>query len=458
MASASPTQLRRDLRAIYLDGGAFSVMVGCGETYLAPFVLAVGMGQVEAGFISSLPPLAGAVLQLASPAAVRRFRSHRRWVVLCAGIQAASFVPLVAAALLGRIPTFAAFLIATVYWGAGMSTGPAWNTWVSTLVPAPIRARYFARRSRLAQAGTVLGLLLGGGLLASGRQGGFEMQAYATLFLVAGICRFLSTFFLWSQSEPVPMPAEFRRVPARELVANLRRSHEGKLLGYMLAIQIAVQISAPFFAPYWLEQLHLSYTQYTTLVAVSFGTKILVMPALGGVARRWGGRALLWFGGVGVVPLAALWIVSDAMPWMIFVQMLAGIMWGAWELATFLLVFEAIREEERTSILTTFNLANAVAMVAGSLLGGAILHQMGEQKLGYLVIFGLSSCARLLTLPLLRRVPDVRLTPRPMATRTVAVRAGEAGSDDRPVLPSIAEEPEPGPDPLAGRGFGPPRR
>ncbi len=254
------------------------------------------------------------------------------------------------------------------------------------------------------------------------------------------------------------MPAEFRRVPARELVANLRRSHEGKLLGYMLAIQIAVQISAPFFAPYWLEQLHLSYTQYTTLVAVSFGTKILVMPALGGVARRWGGRALLWFGGVGVVPLAALWIVSDAMPWMIFVQMLAGIMWGAWELATFLLVFEAIREEERTSILTTFNLANAVAMVAGSLLGGAILHQMGEQKLGYLVIFGLSSCARLLTLPLLRRVPDVRLTPRPMATRTVAVRAGEAGSDDRPVLPSIAEEPEPGPDPLAGRGFGPPRR
>jgi hypothetical protein len=46
---------------------------------------------------------------------------------------------------------------------------------------------------------------------------------------------------------------------------------------------------------------------------------------------------------------------------------------------------------------------------------------------------------RLLTLPLLRRVPNVRLSPRPIATRTVALRAGDAASDDRPVLPSIEE-------------------
>lgn len=457
------TTLRRDLRAILYDGMAFSVMVGSGETYLAPFVLAVGMGQVEAGLISSLPPLAGAVLQLASPAAVRRLGSHRRWVVICAFVQALSFLPLVAAALLGRIPSAFAFLIATLYWGAGMSTGPAWNTWVGTLVPPPIRARYFARRTRVTQLGTVIGLLIGGGLLATGRAEGFELRAYATLFLLAGVCRFLSTYFLWSQSEPVPLPPGLRRVPARELLANLRRSHEGKLLGYMLAVQLAVQVSGPFFAPYWLEQLHLTYVEYTALIAISFGTKILVMPALGGVARRSGARGLLWFGGVGIVPLASLWLVSDSMPYMISVQILAGVMWGAWELATFLLVFEAIREEERTSILTTFNLANAVAMVGGSLLGGAILHFFGEARIGYMVIFALSSCARVLTLPLLRRVPDVRLLSRPIATRTVAVRAGETSSDDRPVLPSISEEDgetpvDPPPDPVLGRGFGPPRR
>jgi len=440
MPPSSPTQTRKDLRAILLDGTYFSVMVGSGETYLAPFVLAVGMGEVQAGFIASLPPLAGAVLQLASPLAVRRLRSHRRWVVLCAFVQAASFLPLIAAALVGRIPAAAAFLIATIYWGAGMSTGPAWNTWVGTLVPRGLRASYFARRTRVTQAGTVIGLLLGGGLLSVGKAHGWEMKAYASLFLLAGACRFASAGYLASQSEPQPMPPEFRHVPARELLANLRRSHEGKLLGYMLAVQMAVQISAPFFSPYWLKQLHLTYEQYMLLVAASFLARIAAMPAFGALARRFSARNLLWFGGLGITPMAALWLVSAWFPYLVGVQILAGIVWGAWELATFLLVFETIREEERTSILTTFNLANAIAMVAGSLLGGTILHRMGEEKIGYLTIFALSSSVRLLTLPLLRRVPDVRLSARPIATRTVALRAGDAGSDDRPVLPSIDEE------------------
>jgi len=212
-----PTRLRRDLRAILLDGAAFSVMVGGGETYLAPFVLAAGLGEVQAGFIASLPPLAGAVLQLASPAAVRRLQSHRRWVVLCALVQAASFLPLIAAALVGTIPATAAFLVATIYWGAGMSTGPAWNTWIGTLVPRSLRASYFARRTRITQVGTVAGLLAGGGLLAAGKAGGWEMQAYAALFLLSCACRFASAGFLASQSAAIgtiPSPPHQSRLRA----------------------------------------------------------------------------------------------------------------------------------------------------------------------------------------------------------------------------------------------------
>jgi len=37
---------------------------------------------VAAGLITTLPLLAGALLQLVSPAGVRRIGSHRRWVVL----------------------------------------------------------------------------------------------------------------------------------------------------------------------------------------------------------------------------------------------------------------------------------------------------------------------------------------------------------------------------------------
>ncbi|MDH5566151.1 MAG: hypothetical protein OEY15_05705, partial [Myxococcales bacterium] len=132
--------MQRDLRAIVGDGVSFSVMVGLGESYLAAFVLAAGLGAVAAGLVTTVPLLAGSVLQLSTPAGVRLLRSHRRWVVLCAVLQAASFLPLIGGALLGRVSYATVFLAAAAYWGFGMGTGPAWNTWVGAIVPPNMRA------------------------------------------------------------------------------------------------------------------------------------------------------------------------------------------------------------------------------------------------------------------------------------------------------------------------------
>src|SRR5207245_5223567 len=98
-----PRTLRADLRAVYVDGVAYSLMVGMGETCIPAFALAVGLPGVAAGLVATLPMLAGATVQLLSPRGIARMGSHRRWVILCVGVQAASFLPLVAAALWGSI-------------------------------------------------------------------------------------------------------------------------------------------------------------------------------------------------------------------------------------------------------------------------------------------------------------------------------------------------------------------
>src|SRR3990172_2392532 len=182
MSSAAPSPLRRDLRSIVGDGIAFSLMVGVGETYLPAFVLAAGLGEITAGLVSTLPMLVGASLQLVSPAAVRRLGSHRRWVVLSARLQAASFVPLVVGALSGGSDRAWVFVAAAAYWGFGMATGPAWNTWVSTLVPERRRARFFARRNRWCQAALLAGVLAGGALLEGGPHLGDRVRVFALLF------------------------------------------------------------------------------------------------------------------------------------------------------------------------------------------------------------------------------------------------------------------------------------
>lgn len=435
-------ELRPNLRYGYIDGAFFSLMVGCGETYLAAFVLALSMGEVTAGLITSIPMLAGAVMQLVSPIMVRRFRSHRRWVIVSAAIQAASFIPLVAAAIVGHIPTIAVFALAAIYWGSGMATGPAWNTWMSGVVPARLRAHYFARRSRAAQVAVLLGVVGGGIALQFSASHDQALLAFALLFAVAGISRGISAYYLARQTEPIPPDDEQRMVPARELLSRFRHRHDGRLLLYMLAVQTAVQVSGPYFTPFMLGQLKMTYGQYLLLIATAYSARILMLPWLGAMVRRTGSLRVLWFSGLAIIPLSALWLVSPSITWLFFVQLTAGAVWAAYELATLLLLFETIAPEERTSVLTTFNLANATATVAGSAIGGLLLYAMGTDHTAYLTIFALSAVLRaatvLLLIPAVRSIKpgDLPREPIPVPTRIVSVRP-EFGDTDRPILPGL---------------------
>src|SRR5262245_671391 len=164
--------LRKNLRASVADGASFSVMVGIGETYFPAFVLALGLGEIASGLVASVPLLVGAILQLISPYAIAWLGSNRRWVIMCVALQAAAFLPLVAAALAGRMPVVGVFAAVSLYWAAGLGAGPAWNTWMETVVPFRVRAPFFATRTRMGQAGVLAGFLLGGAALQYGKFSG----------------------------------------------------------------------------------------------------------------------------------------------------------------------------------------------------------------------------------------------------------------------------------------------
>ncbi len=445
--SIADARQRRDLRAIVGDGVSFSVMVGVGESYIAAFVLAVGYGGIAAGLIATVPLLAGAVLQLVTPAGVERLRSHRRWVVLCALLQAASFAPLIVGALLGQIAYWIILLAAAAYWGFGMATGPAWNTWVGTLVPAELRARFFAHRTACANAALFLAFVAAGTTLDRVPPRNGVLLSFALLFALAASARLVSGAFLASQSELRPVIDRPRNISIRSFVRRLWNPSEGALLAHLLAMQLAVYIAAPYFVPFMLKQLEMSYATYTALIAAAFAGRILALPQLGRLAHRHGARRLLVWSACGVTPLPALWLVSPDPFYLFALQIAAGVVWGGVELATLMLFFEHIDPSERTSVLTCFNLLNASAIALGSLTGAGLFYGFGEGMTSYVFIMLLSSLARLATLPLLRKVPSRITSAIPLPLRTLAVRPS-AGALQRPVvsaIPDPAAEPE-GPD------------
>jgi MFS family permease len=104
------------------------------------------------------------------------------------------------------------------------------------------------------------------------------------------------------------------------------------------------------------------------------------------------------------------------------VQIFSGVVWGAYELAMFLLFVDAIPRERRTRLLTLYNLGNSLAMVGGGLAGAALLKLFGDSAASYLTLFALSSVARLGTLALLVRVPIAVEEPQGLQTSSITVR------------------------------------
>lgn len=385
-------------------------MVGCGETYLPAFALAVGLGPVAAGLVASVPVLVGAVMQLGTPIAVERLGTNRGWVVICTMAQAASFVPLIAWALRGHATLWELLVAASIYWAAGMAGAPAWNSWMGTLIPAKMRTAYFAQRNRLGQFGVFLGFVLGGFALQFAERRGVALGAFAIIFAVAGLCRLASTACLWACREPV-MP---ERKPAgttpplasrvRGALASMAAAPSGALIAFLWAFAFAAQFSAPYFTPYMLREKGFSYGAFMLVVATSFLAKAIALPFLGRVGSRIGSVHLLWLGAIAVTPLSLLWLVSDHVGFLAGVQVAAGVSWACYELAVMLLFFDAVREHERTGVITVFNLGLAVATVLGAGAGGLLLRWLGEDQTAYFAVFAISSGLRLLTIPLLRRV------------------------------------------------------
>jgi MFS family permease len=330
---------RSDLTFSVVDSVAFSVMVGIGETYLAAFVLALGLADVAAGLIATAPMLAGGILQLASPWAVRRLASHRLWVVLCSYTQAAALLLLMGAAVVGPSVGAWVFLPASLYWAAGLAAGPAWNTWIEELVPRPIRARFMARRSRLSQFGLLFGFVAGALLLQHASRPSQPALIFAVLFGVAAAGRFVSAVFLSWHSEPAPREDSTRAAGLRRTLSTIHRHHGSRLVVYLLAVQTAVYLSAPYFTPYMLRKLEMSYVHYMVLIASAFLGRVIALPWLGRFAQRYGAHRLLWLGGVGITPMAAGWLVSDAFWFLMLLQFTCGIVWGAYELAMCLSFF-----------------------------------------------------------------------------------------------------------------------
>lgn len=416
-------RLRRDLRLLISDGACWATMSGAAEWQFALFALAIGLSEVRAGLVGTIPLFLASVLQLVTPWGVRLVGSIRRWVWMSALLQALAILPLVIGALAGRLPWWAVYASVGLYHAAQFASASPWQAWFTSLVPGPIRPHFVGVRNRFVQGGLAVGMLASL-FLEYGAQKGWVLPAFAAVFGIAFLARLLSVGCLMRQSEAEPGLVARIQPPT---LAVMRRDFGDRrtrmLLLYMLSFLFSVFLVAPFLVPYMREQLDFAYWQITTVLAVMLGTKAAVLPLVGRIAKRHGSYRVLWIGGITTVPLVALWPLGDAFWYVLTLQGLAALAWAFWETATFLLVFDIIPAERRTPVMTVYQLAHAGALLLGSLLGAQILETFGVDRYGYAILFVGSGVLRFLSLFILAGLEPSGLGLRRRARSILGGRA-----------------------------------
>lgn len=382
-----------------------------------PFVIGL-LGSLQA--VAGLFSLVGAFL-------VERRSERHLYVAFIAGGGRTLWILVAAAALWLSKPAALSLLLTVmgVSWAMLNLAQPAWTSWMNDLVPKDMRGRYFARRGVIVGLFSLVAGPLSGRFLDVGRETLGPSVAFALLFGAAGlfgIGNFL-TFLRQPEppyqraSEPPALNLEYFRAPLRD------KPFARFLLVFALWV-FAQSVAGPFFTVYMLETLRLSFFQVQLLNGIAGVVALIMMPAVGFLADKYGNKPIyvIAYGIVTTLPL--FWALTRTdMPWLtwtliVAVQILTGVVNAAMGLTQFNLMLALSRPDQTARYSAVWGTAVGVAGFLGPLMGGVIADATlnvnipaGGFNIGaYKITFLVSAALRLAILPLLRSLTEAEST------------------------------------------------
>jgi MFS family permease len=441
--SLGPLDLSRAMRLGVIEGVCWAIMVGFGETYFLANALRLGSTTLEQALIVTLPLALGAIGPLIALRLLYKAPRRRPVVVALTTLQSAVLLAMAGADTIGVLDPTNLILLACLYQMCSQGANTAWSSWYGDLVPAELRGRYFAGRNRAVHISTAAAVLAGG-LLLQRLEPSAIIQAgsgvgFRTILVLAALARASSAMLLARSPEPL-----FRGVAGPRRTARFLRTDRGssawRLLAFGAAVQLGTYVASPYFVPFMLQELRLTYFEYTMATLAVVAAKSIFLPAWGRLVDTHGARA--------VYPLAALltamipipFILSQGIVLVIVGQMLSGMSWAGYELSFFSLVLESSYKRTRMPVVAAQNILNGSAQLLGGLVGAALLDLFASRRL----VFGASVVARMmlsLLAPflLIRLLGESRPRRRELLLRVIGFRA-HGGLVHRPMVEAEDDE------------------
>jgi MFS family permease len=382
-ARLPPSAIQRGLRLSIIEGMLSNIHVSITTgAFLTGFALLLGASSFELGVIGALP-FVSQLFQFVGAYLEERTGQRRMLTVVSAGISRGlwAVIALLPFAGLPAPARLAIFLLVLVASQAAIGiTANAWTSWMTDLVPARQRGRYFGTRNTIASVTAILSSWGAGVALDSLRQQQQDALGYAIIFGAAALAALVGVAVLTRQPEP-PM-RRIARVQVAELFSAPFRVRSFRTLSLLATgWALVTGIASPFFNAYGIQKLNLSFTILAQFAIATSAVAIVTQPYIGRLQDRLGNKTVLVGSMVGVILLPWGWVFStptNQIPlWL--TSIFSGVFWPGITQGMVNLVMERAPAEGRGAFLAFYGAVTGLGTFAAGLLGGLIATALGPQ-------------------------------------------------------------------------------
>ena len=360
------------MRLSIAEGVIAMIAIGFQQTFYVPFLNALGADKLQIGIGAGLPALMTGLIQLGVPRWLENTKSYKKVLFYSTLFHGLSFIPMMVIGYLNRPhsvwPAVACMAVSAAAMGFGSG---CWADWMGHVVPRKRRGIYFGNRNRITNLVQLGMSVLAGHMLDS--VPGKTLLIFSIIWGVGFLARTGSSFMFFWHYEPPTLQQHARQTGRfRDFCSDLPRSSFGRFVLAFSLINLAANFSGPFFTLYMLNDLKLSYIQYTTLTLMPSLTTILSMKLWGRICDRFGYVIPMRLQVTGVMGLPLIWIVTNNYWLLMVTQILAGLTWGGLTLSSFNYSITAIGNQNRLSNLSYLNVLSSACIFLGTSLGGLL--------------------------------------------------------------------------------------
>ncbi len=392
-ATVLPGESRRNLSMFWFDGLFSAASDTIPINYLTLYLLAMGATSSQVGVYTALTSLAAAACLLPGALLVER-TGHRKEITVLFGGGMARVALLILAILpfifTGQVLIWAVITLTVIRSAVGNLAFPAWMSITGDIVPMEGRGRYFGSRNlAMVIAGIIMTYLVGEFITRVGAPQGYQIS-----LVLAFVVGMLSTYFfaqIRDQQAEKPVLSSLS-VSLTDIWKDLRASPIFLWFCFASATwNFFVNVAGPFFNVYMVQNLKFTAAMVGIAAVSTSVSKIFIQRKVGELSDYWGPGKVQMVCMFLIPVLPILWVFSTQLWHVVALNILGGVLWGAFELVSFNFLLQLTPAAQRARYSAIFQIVVTVALGAGAALGSSIILWWG-----YMGIFLVSAFGRII--------------------------------------------------------------